>query len=243
MNETDFNALMAKALCENCLENGYTDEQLHSLFLYIDFLLETNKSVNLTAIRDAESAVYRHIIDVIYALPLIKPGARLMDVGSGGGIPAIPFAILRPDITVTALDATGKKVSFISDAINALSLRNAGALCARAEEIAADRLYRERYDTVSARAVASLPELSELCIPLCKQDGNFIAFKGKTAAEELKKAKNAVFTLGCELENTLDFTLKVNGEEEERHIFSFVKLRRTPTVYPRRYAQILKNPL
>jgi 16S rRNA (guanine527-N7)-methyltransferase len=166
--------------------------QTELLSAYLSELLSVNQITNLTAIKDPDEAIIKHIADCAICIGAIPERADLLDVGSGAGLPAFPFAILRPDISVTALDSTGKKVDFINNTAKKLGLKNLKAICHRAEELGKNRSYRERYTVVSARAVARLNQLSELCLPFVKVGGIFISMKSRLADMEKRKRESAL---------------------------------------------------
>ena len=252
MTQQEFNAMCVESFEKNGLSAYATPEYLEKFHALTEFMLETNKKMNLTALRDERSVVARHITDCLLAakhLPQSFPQGRgkLLDVGSGGGMPALPFAIIRPDITVTALDATAKKTAYILSAAEHLGLSNVSILTGRAEELGTDKQYRETFDVVCARAVAELRILMEWCVPFIKNGGMFLSLKGKNGDVELENAQNAVKKLSCRLDLDELCTLyeEENGEiiTSERHNFVFKKCKPTDKLYPRRNAQITKNPL
>lgn len=217
------------------------------LFDLCNIMLEQNKVMNLSAIRDEVGVICRHFADSLTVAKHIHEGAKILDVGSGGGMPTLPLAIARPDIQITALDATAKKTAYILSAAQKLGLSNVSILCGRAEELGASPEYREKFDVVCARAVAELRVLAEWCVPFAKKGGLFIAMKGKNGEIELADAKNAVRTLLVSLEKDDEFNLFDLSSQDEadakRHIFVFKKTALTPAKYPRRNAQIQKKPL
>lgn len=252
MTQQEFNIICEESFRRNGLSAYATSEYFEKFHALTEFMLETNKKMNLTALRDERSVVARHITDCLLAakhLPQSFPQGRgkLLDVGSGGGMPALPFAIIRPDITVTALDATAKKTTYILSAAEHLGLSNVTILTGRAEELGTDKQYRETFDVVCARAVAELRILMEWCVPFIKNGGIFLSLKGKNGDVEFENAQNAIKKLSCRLELDEICTLfeDENGESvtSERHNFVFKKYKPTDKLYPRRNAQITKNPL
>ncbi|MBQ8255302.1 MAG: 16S rRNA (guanine(527)-N(7))-methyltransferase RsmG [Clostridia bacterium] len=225
-------------------ENGVSvnNPQAKLLSDYLTELLETNKTTNLTAIKDPDEAIIKHIADCAVCINDIPQGADLLDVGSGAGLPAFPFAILRPDISVTALDSTGKKIEFIRSTAEKLGINNLKTISARAETLANNRSYRQRYTVVSARAVARLNVLSELCLPFLKVGGVFLSMKSRLADEELSEALSGIGTLGGKPREVKKFTL-VGGENEERCLIIIDKRCDTPPQFPRAYARISSKPL
>ena len=230
-----------EVLKENGIEVNRPQAELLSSYLHE--LLEANKVTNLTAIKDPDEAIVKHIADCALFACEIPKGADLLDVGSGAGLPAFPFAILRPDITVTALDSTGKKIDFIKKTAEKLGIKNLKTVCTRAETLANNRSYRERYTVVSARAVARLNQLSELCLPFVKVGGLFISLKSRLADEELKEALGGIGTLGGKPRPIKTLCLKGLGEDGERSLITIDKRSHTPPQFPRAYARISSKPL
>lgn len=201
-------------------------------------LLAWNEKINLTAITDPVEIERKHYADSLIGVNEIPQGAALLDVGCGGGFPSLPLAIARPDIRVTSLDSTAKKLRFVEAAATALSLP-VTTLPGRAEELGRDPRHRERFDAVTARAVARLPILCEWCLPFVKIGGIFLALKGAAAEEELREAQNAVTVLGGRLEKTV--TRSLDGDT--RTLICIRKIAPTPEKYPRPGGQIVKKPL
>ena len=248
MTKQEFFTQCKKSFESNHISEYATDEYLKKFYDLTEFMLETNKKMNLTALRDENSVISRHITDCLLAAKHLPEGKlKILDVGSGGGMPCLPFAIVRPDIEITALDATAKKTAYIASAAEHLQLKNVHILTGRAEELGANPKHREHFDVVCARAVAELRILMEWCIPFLKKDGIFLSLKGKNAETELQNAQNAIKKLSCSL--LLDESLILLEEDceenisNERHNFIFKKTKNTDKIYPRRNAQIMKNPL
>ena len=202
-----------------------------------------NAQINVTAIRDGDGVLQKHIIDSLYAAREIidlapASGARLCDVGSGGGFPALPVAAALPDLSVTALDSTAKKCRYIEDTARSAGIGNVVTRCARVEE-AVDLF--ETFDFVTARAVAALNVLVELCAPLVKVGGYFLAMKGEKADEEIADAANGAKKLGLELVRRTEYALPSGGDH--RVIAVYRKIAPTPKGYPREYRVIVKKPL
>ena len=206
-------------------------------------LIQTNKTFNLTAITDEERVAELHMADCAMTAAAFPRNATVIDVGCGAGFPSLPLAILRPDLRITALDATQKKVHYVQKTAEDLGLTNVSTLCGRAEELAAKAEYRERFDVATARAVAALPVLCELCLPFVKIGGLFLAMKGKTAKEELALAQNAIRILGGETVGFSDTPLLGKNETFARAEIQIQKKTPCPDGYPRPYGRILKKPL
>lgn len=216
---------------------------------FLALLLEANTRVNLTAIEDPAEAWIRHILDALTLLPMLSElpeGARVLDVGSGGGLPAIPLAIVSPALQFTLLEATGKKVEFLRGAIEAMRLTNARVLQERAERAGQDRgqrrpdgsregEMREAFDAVTARAVGRLAVVSELTVPFAKVGGLVILVKGQKAEEELAEAGEALGLLGAAHAGTV--------ETPTGRIVVLDKVGATPRTYPRRDGEPKRSPL
>lgn len=215
-----------------------------TLAQFTRILLEENEKYNLTAIKDPLKIALLHIADSLTATAYIPEGASVCDVGAGGGFPSLPLAVCRPDLRVTALDATAKKTQFLKAVAEKLGLANLFALNGRAEEIFAfGEDERESFDVVTARAVAPAGILSELCAPALKQGGRFIMMKGDKAEEKLEGSKERLSKLGLRLTEKKELQLRSYDEIITRNIIIFEKYTNTSTKYPRRYAQIKAKPL
>lgn len=222
-----------------------TPAQAEKFARYHELLAEANQKMNLTRIPmdDPEEAIDRHYLDSI--APLSVPGLvggvdRLIDVGSGAGLPGIPLAIMRPDIRVVLLDSLQKRVKFLNEVIQALGL-NAEAVHARAEDAAHLPEYRERFELVTARAVASLPQLLELTLPFVRVGGHLIAYKGPSLPEELEGAKHAMSHLGGGNEKV--HPIEIPGRDWNHQLLEIQKRRPSPKPYPRKPAEITRKPL
>lgn len=217
-----------------------TEKQLEQFSLYFQTLVEYNQKVNLTNITEKEEVYLKHFYDSLSILFFfnIEKNSTLCDVGSGAGFPSIPLKIVRPDLKITIIDSLGKRINFINHIIKVLEIDEVDAIHARAEEYAKD--YREKFSVVTARAVARLNILSELCLPLVQIGGHFIAMKGN-CDDEIKESQKGIKTLGAELTNNYKFTLPNNGGK--RNILIFTKKRKTPEKYPRNYSKIKNKPL
>lgn len=214
-----------------------------ALTKYYNILIQHNAQYNLTAIRDEEGIVLKHFYDSILfhqALDL-KPGSRVIDLGTGAGFPGLVLAILNPSVDFTLVDSVGKKVRFLQEVISALSLDNVTALQGRAEVLGQDPLHRERYDIAIARSVAYLPTLVEYLLPLVRVGGTMTATKEAPIEEELKKATVAIALLGGSLHRSTPYALP--GMDHQRVFLTLSKVRTTPKRYPRKDGTPLKNPL
>lgn len=218
-----------------------TEEQAKSFKTYMDMLLEWNEKVNLTAITEPEEVEVKHFIDSLSVLKHfeIKQGARLIDVGTGAGFPGIPLKIMRPDINLTLLDSSNKRLRFLDEVAKEMDIE-VTTVHKRAEEAGREADMRESYDVAISRAVAQLNTLAEYCIPLVKMKGFFVAMKGPSVDDELKTGEYAIERLGCEIKAVEKFALP-NGDE--RNIVIASKTGFTPKEYPRHGGTITKKPL
>ena len=214
------------------------DENIKNLFKsYYSLLLEYNSRFNITAITDEREVVIKHFIDSALGVELLK-GETLADVGSGGGFPAIPLKILKPELKVTLIEATEKKCEFLKTVADTIGLKDITVLCGRAEEFAKKSEYREKFDICTARAVARLNILSEYCLPFVKRGGIFLAYKGD-ADEEARDSENAVKILGGKIITHDKYVL----DGAKRSLIVIEKQKNTDAKYPRGNARIKNKPL
>ncbi len=242
MTNSEYSAYLASVLSENGLEKFATDEICAKLAAFCDYLLEQNKLFNLTAIKTPEGAALLHFADSLTLSEYLPEGAKILDIGSGAGFPAIPIAITRPDIQVTALDSTQKRVNFINSAAKMFELDNLTAVCHRAEEVTGSD-FKESFDIVTARAVASYPILLELCLPAVKVCGKFVAMKSKDVSRETSGIGRVSKLLSISAPKFNYSEIHHDDEVFERCIVEVIKNAPTPPKYPRAYAQIKKKPI
>lgn len=238
-----FYSSFEKIFVENGLSQYVAPDTAKQFELLFELLKDANEKFNLTSISSEEDVIFKHFADCATVLGYIPENSKVLDVGTGGGFPSFPIAILRPDTDVLAIDSTEKKIRYVNETADSLTLDNLEALTARAEDLAKNKKYFQKFDIVISRAVGNLRILSELCIPFVKLGGSFIAMKGPSAHNELEEAKNAYKTLGCELVSDNGITLKNNGDSLDRHILIFKKTKPTPPAYPRAFSQMTKKPL
>ncbi|MER2192580.1 MAG: 16S rRNA (guanine(527)-N(7))-methyltransferase RsmG [Solibacillus sp.] len=237
MNEQQFIA----ALKEKGIE--LSDTQIQQFRKYFELLVEWNEKMNLTAITDLEGVYLKHFYDSISAsfyFDFTKVES-VCDVGAGAGFPSIPVKICFPYLHVTIVDSLNKRITFLNHLSEQLGLDHVSFVHSRAEEFGQNAAYREKFDVVTARAVARLSVLSELCIPLAKEGGYFVALKAAAGAEEMKDAAKAIATLGGKLKEEFAFLLPV--EESERALYIFNKVKATPKKYPRKPGVPNKTPI
>lgn len=227
-------------LTEKCAEkNIVISPEMNTLFrAYLSLLQEWNAKINLTAITETGEIIEKHFYDCILPLTVKEILGKVADVGSGAGFPGIVWKIVRPDLDITLIEPTGKRCTFLNEVISQLHLKNIRVVNERAEEHA--KTNREKYDVVTARAVANMRILSELCIPLVKVNGLFIAMKGMHGAAEAQEAQHALKELGA-VEEYHQETSLYSGDHRV-NLFCR-KVKNTPVRYPRNYGQIKKKPL
>jgi len=214
-----------------------TDKQQELFEKYYSLLIEYNKKFNLTAITEREEVINKHFVDSSLSCGKVC-GQTLLDVGSGGGFPAIPLKIMNDNLSVTMLEATGKKCEFLKTVVKELGLTNVTVINGRAEDIAKDERYREKFDCVTARAVARLNTLLEYCMAFVKVGGSFVALKGDVEVE-LTEAENAIKVLGGRLKESFNYEL----EGAKRALITVEKIKSTDKKYPRGNGKERKNPL
>ena len=208
---------------------------------YAQLLVDWNEKINLTAITDPQEICVKHFADSLSLLAKVElaQGASLIDVGTGAGFPGLALKIARPDLQVTLLDSTKKKLMVLEEISQSLDL-NVKLLHQRAEEAGQDPAYRDRFDIVTARAVANLAVLAEYCLPFARVGGRFLAMKSAKTQEELTGAKKAIAMLGGRLREIHTLQLETAGE---RTILELEKKSPTPALYPRPSAKIARFPL
>lgn len=220
-----------------------TEDQLSAFTTYYELLVEWNEKINLTAITEPQEVAVKHIIDSLSCLDadVLPPNSNLIDVGTGAGFPGLPLKIMRPDIRLTLLDSLNKRINFLKEVTQCLALTNVEFLHGRAEELGQSKEHRGRYQASSARAVARLNVLCELCLPFVKANGYFIALKGAQYQEELLEAQNAIHVLGAKQAKVTP--VKLPGLDDIRAVIYIQKIGSTPPAYPRRAGTPEKKPL
>lgn len=238
MNEQE-TALFCKTLA-SASPTALSDSQIAAMAKFCGLLFEKNRVMNLTAVKEPDKAAILHFADSLHAFDGGDITGRVLDVGSGGGFPAFPVAVMS-GAEVTALDATAKKLDFIKSAAVECGVNNLNVLCGRAEELSRTKEHREAYDTVLARGVARLNILCEWCMPFVRIGGRFIAMKGSRGDEELAEAQNAVNILGGRVEKTVKYSLP--NENRDYTLIIIEKIKSTPDLYPRHNSKIERKPL
>ena len=243
INEQEFKSYLTKTFSKNGLSSYLSLEKVEKFLLLTKIMLEENEKYNLTAITDTKKIILNHYADCVSLASHIKKGASIIDVGCGAGFPTLPLALVRDDIKILAMDSTAKRINYVAETAKALGLSNVTAVAARAEEYSRIADHREGFDIATARAVASLPVLCEICLPFVKVGGKFIAMKASQGLSEAETSKNAANTCGGSIVEIKELSLIGDGDPEKRVVITISKKSRTPDKYPRHYSQISKKPL
>lgn len=220
-----------------------SDGQLAQFKRYYELLVEWNEKMNLTGITEQEQVYEKHFYDSItpsfyYDFSTVQ---SMIDVGSGAGFPGVPLKICFPHLKLTILDSLNKRLVFLQEVAKELGLQNVFFVHSRAEDAGRDSKYREAFDMATARAVARMNVLSELCMPFVKTGGVFLVMKGSNVEEELREGKKAIKTLGGKTEKVETFQLP--EEQSERNIIMVRKQQKTPGTYPRKAGTPAKKPI
>lgn len=219
-----------------------SSRQMEQFEQYFQLLVEWNQKMNLTAITEHKEVYLKHFYDSITLAfsDTFEPKGKLCDVGSGAGFPSVPLKIVFPELEITIVDSLNKRITFLTTLVEALQLDGVQLYHDRAETFGKKPEFREQFDFVTARAVARLNVLTELCLPLVKKNGYFFALKAAKSDEELVEAKKAIALLGGKLIQAEDVSLP-NGDT--RHVITIQKKKETPKKYPRKPGLPNKQPL
>lgn len=239
MEMLEFEELMKSNLKEISIK--LSQKQLEQFYNYMNILIEWNKVMNLTNITEPVEIIQKHFVDSLTILKEIGNSSKIIDVGTGAGFPGIPIKIAFPETKVILLDSLNKRIKFLNEVIEKLQLKNIETIHGRAEEIAQNKLHREKYDIAVARAVAPLNILSEYLLPFVSVDGYAICMKGSKGKEEAKNAETAVKILGGDIVEIKEFYLPKT--EMERTIVKIRKIKNTEKRYPRKAGTPSKEPL
>ena len=229
---------MRDTLLKGLPELGVDTASIPALEEFSRLLVKKNEVMNLTGITEPREVATLHLLDSLSLLPLADmKGKTIIDVGTGAGFPGVPLKIALPESRVTLLDSLNKRVDFLQESCDALGLTDVDCVHARAEEYG----HREEYDYAVSRAVAALPVLCELCLPLVKVGGEFLAMKSSHTEDEINAAKAAIALLGGAITEVIDYTIPTT--DIVHRVIRIRKEKNTPKKYPRRFAQIKKQPL
>ena len=239
----DFRSKMTKIFSQNGLSSYLSLERVEQFYNLTVRMLCENEKYNLTAITDVDKIILNHYADCVIMAARLKKGASVIDVGCGAGFPSLPLAMVRPDLKITAMDSTAKRVNYVKETAELLGITNLTAVVMRAEDGGKSPEYREKYDYATARAVAEMRVLCELTLPFVKVGGQLVAMKGKNAEFELSSAKKAIATLGGRGTVCENITLKGEGEVLSHPLIIIDKKEKTPATFPRPFAQVSKKPL
>ncbi len=221
-----------------------TPEQMHQLQVYNQLLNEANQVMNLTAITDSDQVYLKHFYDSLTPLfvqPQLAQPVSLVDIGSGAGFPGLVLKIANPQLQLTLVDSLNKRINFLQTLVQRLHLTDVTLIHQRAEDLGHQKQYREHFDFATARAVASLPTLLELCLPTVKVGGQFIALKATKTAAEVAAAQKALHILGGQVHQIQAFSLPHDAGQRELVLIN--KISTTPTKYPRKPGTPSREPL
>lgn len=220
-----------------------TESQINDFCVYYGELVRWNEKINLTSITEPFDVCTKHFIDSVSPISegIISDNASIIDVGCGAGFPGMCLKIYNKSLDVTLMDSLNKRLIFLDELINKLNLKGIRCVHKRAEEAGRDKKMREKFDYATSRAVANLTSLTELCLPLVKVGGYFIALKGPKADEEIENAKKAISLLGGKIEKVHEY--KVKGTDLNHNLVIIKKERPTPNTYPRKAPKPIKEPL
>ena len=225
---------------EEIYQNEILTKNRERLEIFRNLLLEYNQKYNLTTILEEKDVYYKHFLDSAAGVDLFEKNAKVAEIGSGAGFPSMVLKILRDDLSFDLFESVGKKCEFLRAVVDKLQLKGVHIYNVRAEDAAKDKNFRERYDIVTARAVARMTTLSEYCLPFVKVGGKFIAYKSGDKTEIIE-AETAYKTLGGKLEELHEYALPENYGE--RILAVVKKVKPTPLRYPRGQGKERKNPL
>ena len=244
MDFLSFKQIFIEIFQKNQLDEYVKDDIIEKFFNLTCLMLEKNSVMNITAIKEIEKIIPLHYADCLKVAPYIPQGAKVIDIGCGGGFPSLPLAIVRPDVTIVGVDSTAKKVAYVAETAKTLGLDNLSTISARAEELITMPQMRESFDVVISRAVARLHILDELCLPFIKIGGKAIFMKGAAGNEELVEAESGIKKLGGDHIQIVEDDLWVTNDIKEVRVQILIeKASNTPAQYPRQFGQIKKKPL
>lgn len=239
MNLNEFKELMC--FYGRKIDIVFNDEQLIKFYKYMNLLLEWNEKINLTAIVEPEEIVLKHFIDSLSINKYIEENKTFVDVGTGAGFPGIPLKIYREDLDITLVDSLNKRINFLNKVIENLELKNIKSIHSRVEDFGKNKMFREKFNYVSARAVANLSVLSEYLLPIIKVGGKCICMKGNDIEDELENSKKAIKVLGGSI-NIIDKFVLPDSDICRNNII-IDKIKNTPKEFPRKAGIPAKKPI
>lgn len=238
----DFNSFSEEMKANlSALSLDLSDEQIRDFYDFMNLLIEKNKVMNLTGITEPKGVILKHFIDSLTVLKYINENESVIDVGTGAGFPGIPLKIAKKSLEITLLDSLNKRINFLNEVIENISLDKIKTIHGRAEDFGQNAEHREKYDVAVSRAVAPLNILLEYMLPFVKVGGKCICMKGSNCDEEIENAKKAIEILGGKIERIEKFNLP--NSDNNRTILVIKKLKKTDRQYPRKAGIPTKNPL
>ncbi len=238
MNLKDFLRVFEQECGKNDVK--FEEKKAELLYQFMNLILEWNEKINVTAIRDEKEFIVKHFIDSLVIGQLLGNAKNVLDIGTGGGFPGIPLKIYNPEKEFTLIDSVKKKVTVVNDVIQKLELSTIEALTIRAEELARDPRYREKFGVVVTRAVSKLSTIVEYMLPFTEIGGRAICMKGPSAEQEILEAKTAILKLGGEIERVEKLCI---NNEFERNVIVIKKIKKTEEKYPRGQGKPAKEPI
>ncbi len=222
---------------------SYDETILEQFRLYMEGILKWNESINITSIKEKEEFIQRHYIDSLLCAPAkeFRKAKHIIDVGTGGGFPGVPLALIAPDKEFVLMDSLNKRIKIIQELCQELGIKNVTAVHDRAEDLAQKKGHREAYDLCLSRAVANLSTLSEYCLPFLKRGGYFLSYKSLDTGKEIKQAKKAIHILGGNIDR--EEIADLDGFDLQHKIIFIKKIKRTPAKFPRKAGTPSKDPL
>lgn len=239
---SEFTNLYTDIFQKNGLDRFIRDDIIVQFEKLTEIMVSTNQVMNITALTTLEKIIPLHYADCVMIEKHIPLNATVLDVGCGGGFPILPLAIIRPDLRITGLDSTDKKIRYVQNTADELGL-SVQTLSGRAEDMAKLPDYRDRFDVVVSRAVARLNVLDELCMPFVRVGGSFIAMKGCAGRDEATEAEKGISKLCGSIQNIFEYDLHTENEIEKRFVIQIQKNAATPKEFPRSFGIIKKKPL
>lgn len=239
MNQESFQKELIKKADQNHIY--LKNEESIQLYKFMNFVIQQNEKVNLTAIVDPQEFIIKHFIDSLIIEKYIKDKSNVIDIGTGAGFPGIPLKIVRKDLIITLIDSLKKRVDFLDQAIAMLNLENIEVVHNRAEDYA--KYKKEKYDVAVSRAVAPLNILLEYMMPFIKIGGKCICLKGPNINNESIEAKKAIELLGGKIEKKEEYIIQSSEDKIQRTILIIKKIKKTPNYFPRKAGKAKTDPI